>query len=182
MVTAWVEIRRSSGRSPPRRWLRGLASVLPAPRDRGCKESEAFELCPVPFGMSTRRFGMGLYLPVSRSSRTAARKPASPDGFDVLKSLAIDASGTTVPLGYTVGLFEGLLPCHMHEDAPEAMCLFRLRLPIYPSSQLLQTRWVPLSSHPCLTLTNGILTGPGPSLRARFAARPSTVLRPDPSP
>ena len=41
---------------------------------------------------------------------------------------------------------------------------------------------MPLSSHPCLTLLVGILTGPGPSLRARFAARPSTVLRPDPSP
>ncbi len=39
-----------------------------------------------------------------------------------------------------------------------------------------------LSSHPCLTLARGALTGPGPSLRARFAARPSTVLRPDPSP
>ena len=39
-----------------------------------------------------------------------------------------------------------------------------------------------LSFHPCLTLVSGVLTGPGPSLRARFAARPSPVLRPDPSP
>ena len=31
--------------------------------------------------------------------------------------------------------------------------------------------WVPLSSHPCLPLPNGIPTGPGPSLPARFAAR-----------
>src|SRR5689334_23526164 len=38
---------------------------------------------------------------------------------------------------------------------------------------------MPLSSHPCFTLLDGILTGPGPSLRARFAARPLTVLRPD---
>src|ERR1017187_700956 len=41
---------------------------------------------------------------------------------------------------------------------------------------------VPLSSHSCLTLTNAIPTGPGPSLRARFAARPSSVLRRDPPP
>ena len=69
------------------------------------------------------------------------------DGFDGLKCLTVDPSRTTVPLGYTVGLFEGLLPCHINEDAPEAMCLFRLRLPIYPPSQP-ATRWVPLSSHP----------------------------------
>ena len=43
-------------------------------------------------------------------------------------------------------------------------------------------RRVPLSSHPCLTSSSGTLTGPGPSLRTRFAARPSSVLRPDPSP
>src|ERR687895_223229 len=42
--------------------------------------------------------------------------------------------------------------------------------------------WVPLSSHPCLTLTSGVLTGPGPSLLARLVARLSTVLRPDPPP
>jgi hypothetical protein len=41
---------------------------------------------------------------------------------------------------------------------------------------------VVLSFHSCLTLTNGVLTGPGPSLRACFTARSSTVMRPDPSP
>src|SRR5262249_56251535 len=40
---------------------------------------------------------------------------------------------------------------------------------------------VPLSSHPCLPLPHGIPTGPGPSLPARFAARRSPVLQPDPS-
>src|SRR5665811_2016181 len=59
-------------------------------------------------------------------------------GFDGLKCLPVDPGRTTIPLGYTVGLFKGLLLCHMDEDAPEAMCLFRLRLPIYPPSQLLQ--------------------------------------------
>ena len=59
-------------------------------------------------------------------------------GFDGIKCLTIDPSRTAVPLGYMVGLLEGLRPCHMDEDAPEAMCLFRLRLPIYPPSQLLQ--------------------------------------------
>jgi len=53
-------------------------------------------------------------------------------------AVGIDPGRTTIPLGYTVGLLEGLRPCHMDEDAPEAMCLFRLRLPIYPPSQLLQ--------------------------------------------
>ncbi len=33
---------------------------------------------PLPFGISTLRFGMGLYLPVTRSSRTAARGPDRP--------------------------------------------------------------------------------------------------------
>src|ERR671916_239494 len=43
-------------------------------------------------------------------------------------------------------------------------------------------QWVPLSSHPCLTLTSGVLTGPGPSLQVRLAAHLSPVLRPDPPP
>src|SRR5664280_2936085 len=59
-------------------------------------------------------------------------------GFDGLECLTVDPGRTTIPLGYTVGLLEGLRPCHMDENAPEAMCLFRLRLPIYPPSQLLQ--------------------------------------------
>jgi hypothetical protein len=35
---------------------------------------------------------------------------------------------------------------------------------------------------PCLTLTKGVLTGPGSSLQTCFTARLSTVVRPDPSP
>ena len=54
------------------------------------------------------------------------KETIQPDGFDGLKCLTVDPSRTTVPLGYTVGLFEDLI-------------------------------------------------GPGPSLRARFAARPSAV-------
>jgi hypothetical protein len=46
----------------------------------------------------------------------------------------------------------------------------------------LADRWVFLSLHPCLALTNESLAGPGPSLQARFAARSSAVLRPDPPP
>ena len=38
--------------------------------------------------------------------------------------MTVDPGRTTIPLGYTVGLLKGLLPCHMDEDAPEAMCLF----------------------------------------------------------
>src|SRR5664280_2891254 len=45
VVIAEVGTRRSWGRSPPRRWLRGSASVLLAPHGRGCKEFEACGIC-----------------------------------------------------------------------------------------------------------------------------------------
>src|ERR1017187_2324851 len=102
--------------------------------------------------------------------RRKKRRP--PRRLDVREFLAIDSSGAAVALRYTVGLFEGLDLRDVYEEPPEAMRLVRLRLSI----------WALLSFHPCLTLVSGALTGPGPSLRARFAARPSPVLRPDPSP
>ena len=62
-------------------------------------------------------------------------------------------------------------------DAPYLTSPFAISVAAAPAAQ-----WMPLSSHPCLTLTSGILPGPGPSLLARLVARLSTVLRPDPPP
>jgi hypothetical protein len=59
-------------------------------------------------------------------------------GFDILKTLAIDARCTPISLGYTVRFLKGLPLRHMHEESPEAMRLIRLRLSINASSQLLQ--------------------------------------------
>src|SRR5450759_105453 len=107
---------------------------------------------PCSLGMSTRRLGWGLYLPVSRSSFISARKSFSP-------AVSI------------------LLPCHMDEDAPEAMCLFRLRLPIYPPSQLLQRDGCLCHLTPCLALTNGVPHRSGPFPPGAFCCTPinSTV-------
>src|ERR1017187_10145616 len=70
------------------------------------------------------------------------KKGGSPGLFDVHKRLAIDAGCASIPLGRTVSLFEGLDLRDMHEETPEAMQLIRLRLPIYPSPQILQIdRW-----------------------------------------
>src|ERR1019366_5768789 len=69
--------------------------------------------------------------------RRKKRRP--PRGLDVLEFLAIDPGGTTVALGYTVGLFEGLDLRDVHEKPPEAMRLIRLRLSINPPPQFLQT-------------------------------------------
>jgi hypothetical protein len=60
--------------------------------------------------------------------------------------------------------------------------MLRLRLSIYPSPQLLQTHGCLCHLTPASPWTDGVLTGPGPSLRARLVARLSTVLRPDPPP
>jgi len=79
---------------------------------------------------------MGLYLPVMRSSRTAARNAGR--RFDVLELQAIDPGGTAVALRYTVSLFEGLYLRDVHEEPPEAMRLVRLRLSIDPPPQFLQ--------------------------------------------
>ena len=38
-------------------------------------------------------------------------------GFDGRKCLTVNSRRTAVPLGYTVGLLEGLRPCQMDEDA-----------------------------------------------------------------
>src|ERR1035437_2011476 len=98
-------------------------------------------------------------------------------GFDGLKCLPVDPGRTTVPHGYTVGLFKGLLPCHMDEDAPDAMCLFRLPLPIYPPSQLLQRDGCLCHLTPCLALTNGVPHRSGPFPPGAFCCTPinSTV-------
>ncbi|MCA1853508.1 MAG: hypothetical protein LC647_14275, partial [Beggiatoa sp.] len=53
--------------------------------------------------------------------------------LDVLKRLTIETGSTSVPLGDAIGLLEGFHLRNMHEDAPEAMRLIRLRLSIYPS-------------------------------------------------
>jgi len=66
------------------------------------------------------------------------KKGGSPLSLDVLETLAIDAWGASILFGITVGLFEGLRLCNMHEEPPEAMRRFRLRLSINPSSQILQ--------------------------------------------
>src|SRR5439155_21474601 len=71
---------------------------------------------------------------------------------------------------------------NMHEQTPEAMRLSRLRPSTDPPSQSLQLAGCLCHLTPASLSTSGILTGPRPLLRARFAARPSTVLRPDPSP
>ncbi len=44
-------------------------------------------------------------------------------GFDGLKCLTVDPGRTTIPLGYTVGLLKGLLPCHMTK-MPQKRCAF----------------------------------------------------------
>jgi len=64
---------------------------------------------------------MGLYLPVSKASRIAARKAARPACSMFLERLAIDPGCASVPLGCTVSLFEGLDLRNMHEQTPEAM-------------------------------------------------------------
>src|ERR671918_1376254 len=81
------------------------------------------------------------------------------DGF---KRLPLQTGGAPVPLSDAIGLLQGFSLRDMHEDTPKAMRLIRLRLSIDPSPQLLQTDGC-FSSHPCLTLTGGVLTGPGPS-------------------
>src|SRR5665811_689660 len=104
-------------------------------------------------------------------------------GFDGLKCLPVDPGRTTIPLGYTVGLFKGLLPCHMDEDAPEAMCLFRLRLPIYPPSQLLQRDGCLCHLTPCLALTNGVPHRSGPFPPGACGSPPiNSTFCPDPPP
>ena len=70
----------------------------------------------------------------------------------------------------------------MNEDPPETMLFLRLRLPDRSAGAAPADQRVPLSSHPCLALPNGMSTGPGPSLPVRFAAHRSPVLRPDPPP
>ena len=55
--------------------------------------------------------------------------------LNIVKALAIDAGGTPISLGDTIGLQERLRLTNMHEDSSEAMRLIRLRLSIYsPSS------------------------------------------------
>src|SRR2546422_4564375 len=67
------------------------------------------------------------------------RKKRSPSrGFNVRETLAVDARGTAVSLRDTIGLLKGLDVRNMHEQTPEAMRLFRLRLSIDPPSQFLQ--------------------------------------------
>ena len=59
--------------------------------------------------------------------------------LNVGKGLSVDAGGTVVPLGLTIGLQEGLGLGNVHKETPEAMRLVRLRLPVYPPPQFLQT-------------------------------------------
>src|SRR5215467_15712478 len=93
---------------------------------------------PLPFGIFTGRFGMGSYLPVTRSSKHRRKKRSPSRGFNVRETLAVDAGGTAVSFRDTIGLLKGLNVRNMHEQTPEAMRLFRLRLSINPPSQFLQ--------------------------------------------
>src|SRR5277367_1648854 len=110
------------------------------------------------------------------------KKRGQPRGLDVLEALAIGARGTAVSFGDSVGLLKGLDLRDVHEQTPETMGRCRLRLSINPPSQFLQIAGCLCHLTPASLRASGILTGPGPSLRARFGARPLTVLRPDPSP
>jgi len=58
----------------------------------------------------------------------------------------------------------------------------RLRLSIYATSQILQFYGCFYHLTPASLLTFVLLSGPGPSLPTRFAARRSSVLQPDPPP
>src|ERR1019366_1642254 len=66
------------------------------------------------------------------------KKRGQPRGLDVLEALAVDAGSTAVSFGDPVGLFEGLDLRDVHEQTPETMYRFRLRLSIDPPSQFLQ--------------------------------------------
>ena len=55
-----------------------------------------------------------------------------------LETLAVDARGTAVSFSDTISLLKGLGLRDVHEQTPEAMRRFRLRLSIDPPSQFLQ--------------------------------------------
>jgi hypothetical protein len=66
-------------------------------------------------------------------------KRGQPRGLDVLEALAVDAGATAVPFSDPISLIKGLDLRDVHEQTPETMRRFRLRLSINPPSQFLQT-------------------------------------------
>ena len=111
--------------------------------------------------------------------------PQSSRGLNVLETLAVDAGGTAVSLRNAIGLLKGLALRDVHEQTPETMRRFGLRLSIDPPS-IPADCWAPLSSHPCLgvlhNLTYHITTlGYGPfNLKGKHAIRHLLVARPIP--
>ena len=67
------------------------------------------------------------------------QKRDPPRGLDVPEALAVDARGTAVSFGDPISLLKGLDLRDVHEQTPETMRRFRLRLSINPPSQFLQT-------------------------------------------
>ena len=97
------------------------------------------------------------------------------DGFDGLKCLTVDPSRTTVPLGYTVGLFEGLLRVTWTK-MPQKRCAFSdFAFQYIRRRSSCNAMGAFVISPLALLGQTEFLIGPGPSLRARFAARPSAV-------
>ena len=181
-ATARVDIRRSSGKSPPRRSLRESASAPLAPRGRGYKESGAFGICHCLSGSPPDdSVGVDRCRLIS-SCRMLSEKAPAPSCLDGLKRLAIDTGSTAIAFGDAVRFMQGFKLRHVDEEPPEAMRRFRLRLAVYPSSQLLQTdgclyHLTPPSLERLECSSVRVL----PSWRVLLHADPS-VLRPDPPP
>ena len=171
----------SSGRSPPRIPLRGSASVRLAPRGRGCKEPEGYGPCRYPSGsppggsawVHTCPFG-GL-----PESPRGTRQVPMPRCLQSSDHRCPEPRRSSWQFGKPP---RGFLSLQYAQSAPRSDGACQTSPCDISAFSVPADCGMPLSSHPCLTLLDGILTGPGPSLRARFAARPSTVLRPDPSP